>query len=108
MMKVFHEDIDIEYYTKIGVIKEHFPVHDSFRHEIEKSWNKYRRKLFFGFITGRYLKYMQPLNFIANYYGEKMGFYFAWLVFYTSWLMIPALPGIGFFIYQMVLYQQTT
>jgi hypothetical protein len=46
---------------------------------------------------------MQPLNFIANYYGEKMGFYFAWLSFYTSWLLIPAIPGVVLFIYQMVI-----
>jgi hypothetical protein len=32
-----------------------------------------------------------------------MGFYFAWLMFYTSWLMIPAIPGIILFIYQMII-----
>ena len=37
-----------------------------------------------------------------------MSFYFAWLLFYTSWLMLPALPGIALFIYQMVnLYDQS-
>jgi hypothetical protein len=45
---------------------------------------------------------MQPINFIANYYGEKQGFYFAWLMFYTSWLMVPAIPGIVLFIYQII------
>lgn len=44
---------------------------------------------------------MQPLNFIANYYGEKMAFYFGFQIFYTSWLVIPAVPGIALFIYQM-------
>lgn len=66
------------------------------------SWKENRTKLFFGMVTGDYIPYMEPLNFIANYYGEKMAFYFAWLLFYTSWLMIPALPGIALFIYQMV------
>lgn len=46
---------------------------------------------------------MQPLNFIANYYGENMAFYFAWLHFYTSWLLIIAVPGLILFIYQMYL-----
>lgn len=32
-----------------------------------------------------------------------MGFYFAWLSFYTSMLLIPAIPGIALFIYQMTL-----
>ena len=44
---------------------------------------------------------MQPLNFIASYYGEKVAFYYAWLMFYTSWLLIPAIPGVILFIYQM-------
>ena len=54
-----------------------------------------------GFITGNYEKYMQPLNFIANYYGEKMAFYYAWLTFYTTWLIIPAVPGVALFAYQL-------
>lgn len=58
-------------------------------------------KLMIGFITGRYIKYMQPLNFIANYYGEKMAFFYAWLTFYTSWLFVAAIPGLALFIYQM-------
>ena len=27
---------------------------------------------------------MQPLNVIKDYYGEQMGFYFAWLIHYTG------------------------
>ena len=30
-----------------------------------------------------------------------MGMYYAWLMFYTSWLMVPALPGVALFLYQM-------
>ena len=36
---------------------------------------------------------MQPLNFIKDYYGEKFGFYFAWLIHYTGWLIPIALIG---------------
>jgi hypothetical protein len=86
-------------YKKIGIIVEHFPLHDAFKNQIFDSWAKYRLKLSIGFITGNYIKYMQPLNFIANYYGEKTGFYFAWLTFYTAWLAIPAVPGLALFIY---------
>jgi len=45
---------------------------------------------------------MQPLNFIANYYGEKFGFYFTWLVNYTAWLLPLALVGLLFFMFQIV------
>lgn len=90
-------------YKKVGVIVDHFPLHDEFKNTIMESWKEYRTKLFFGFLTGNYIQYMQPLNYIANYYGEKMGFYFAWLIFYTAWLVIPAIFGFPLFVYQMIL-----
>ena len=40
----------------------------------------------------------QPLNAITEYLGEKLGFYFAWLGFYTSSLMLPAIFGLIAFI----------
>ncbi|CDW85080.1 anoctamin-like protein [Stylonychia lemnae] len=103
MMKIFEQEIDVDYYKKAGVIIDHFPLHDAFKNTIDESWRQYRFALFFGFITGRYKHYMQPLHFIARYYGEKMGFYFAYLLFYTSWLIIPAIPGLALFIYQMII-----
>lgn len=54
-------------------------------------------------LTGNYQKHMQPLNLIASYYGEKTAFYFAFLTFFTSWLLIPAVPGAALFAYQMAL-----
>jgi hypothetical protein len=50
---------------------------------------------------GNIENYTQPLTFIASYYGEKYGFYFAWLVNYTSFLLIPSILGLGFFIAQI-------
>jgi hypothetical protein len=88
-------------YVNIGVVVEHFALHDKYRYQIKESFVRYRFRLFFFFITHHYIKYMQPLNFIANYYGEKMGFYFAFLYFYTSSLMLPAIPGTILFIYQI-------
>ena len=42
-----------------------------------------------------------PLDRIAAYYGETMAFYFAWLEFYTQWLIVPALAGMGLFAFQL-------
>jgi len=55
-----------------------------------------------GFVTGSWMKSIQPLNFIAEYYGEKMGFYFAWLIHYTAWLFILAIFGVIAFMIQTI------
>lgn len=38
----------------------------------------------------------KPLDIraIRNYYGERIGMYFAWLEFYAKWLVFPSLLGI--------------
>ncbi|CAH8451474.1 unnamed protein product [Schistosoma turkestanicum] len=44
----------------------------------------------------------QPVDHIRVYFGEKIGFYFAWLGLYTAWLLPAALVGIFVFIYGLV------
>ncbi|XP_078065325.1 anoctamin-7-like isoform X2 [Mustelus asterias] len=41
---------------------------------------------------GRWYKY-QPLDHIRDYFGEKIAFYFAWIGFYTGWLLPAAVVG---------------
>lgn len=41
----------------------------------------------------------QPLDYIKDYFGVKIGLYFAWLGYYTYMLLLAALVGIGCFIY---------
>ena len=55
-----------------------------------RSWKRFYSKLL-----------SQPLDRIAAYFGEMVGFYFAWLEFYTHWLVLPAIAGTGLFIVQM-------
>jgi hypothetical protein len=43
----------------------------------------------------------QPLDRIAAYFGETVAFYFAWLEFYTQWLVFPAVIGTGLFVAQV-------
>uniref|UniRef100_A0A665X608 Anoctamin n=1 Tax=Echeneis naucrates TaxID=173247 RepID=A0A665X608_ECHNA len=40
----------------------------------------------------RWFKY-QPLDHIREYFGEKIALYFAWLGFYTAWLLPAAVVG---------------
>jgi len=84
ILKTLEEHMDIDYMVKSRVIVDHFPMHHPDRHVIMESWMKYRLKLAMGFIFTGFEDKMQPINFIAEYYGEKYGFYFAWLVHYTG------------------------
>jgi hypothetical protein len=43
----------------------------------------------------------QPLDDIAQYFGEGVAFYFAFVEFYTRWLVLPALLGSLVFAYQV-------
>lgn len=42
----------------------------------------------------------QPLDRIAAYFGETVAFYFAWLEYYTHWLIVPSVAGVLLFLYQ--------
>jgi hypothetical protein len=91
-----------------------FPLHDgefdpdfnddvlSDRNLLWQHWSRF----------GKWYKH-QPLDKIRGYFGEKIGnlcssaylklmpvgFYFAWLGFYTTWLVIPAIIGFIVFFY---------
>lgn len=43
----------------------------------------------------------QPLDNIAEYYGEGVAFYFAFFSFYTRWLVIPSIVGLVVFCFQL-------
>ena len=75
------------------MITDHFPMHNE-REEILKAWNKHGLRFSVGMVTNDFEKHMLPMNYIRDYYGEKIAFYFCWIVHYTGWLMIPAVTGI--------------
>lgn len=93
-MRSFKEEFDLDDLIEAGVLVEHFPLHSKDRFQVQKSWDDKGHKLIRGFLFGNWEKYMQPLNFIADYYGEKYAFYFAWLIHYTAWLIIPSVLGV--------------
>eukprot|EP00163_Fabomonas_tropica_P023978 TRINITY_DN4151_c1_g1_i7.p1 TRINITY_DN4151_c1_g1~~TRINITY_DN4151_c1_g1_i7.p1 ORF type:complete len:860 (-),score=163.98 TRINITY_DN4151_c1_g1_i7:135-2714(-) len=91
--KEIHHD-DKEYLTlshavKKKVVSKIFPLHeDLVRKQLLEAWAKNWRK--------------QPLTKIRNYFGGQVAFYFAWLGFYTTWLIVPSVLGLALFIVQML------
>lgn len=43
----------------------------------------------------------QPLDEIRDYFGEKIGLYFAWLGSYTAWLLLPSIVGLCVFVFNL-------
>eukprot|EP00485_Elphidium_margaritaceum_P006485 CAMPEP_0202685776 /NCGR_PEP_ID=MMETSP1385-20130828/1612_1 /ASSEMBLY_ACC=CAM_ASM_000861 /TAXON_ID=933848 /ORGANISM="Elphidium margaritaceum" /LENGTH=949 /DNA_ID=CAMNT_0049340211 /DNA_START=108 /DNA_END=2957 /DNA_ORIENTATION=+ len=43
-----------------------------------------------------------PLEELRDYFGEPVGFYFAFLQFYMRWLISPTIVGIIFFVWQTI------
>jgi len=56
---------------------------------------------------GNWYKY-QPLDHIRDYFGEKIAIYFAWLGFYTGWLLPASLVGLGVFLYGIFTLDQNS
>lgn len=59
-----------------------FPLHDhTERQELVETWVKK-------------WKDRQPIDLIHRYFGEEIGFYFAFLGVYTHWLVLPTVLGV--------------
>ncbi|KAM6258925.1 LOW QUALITY PROTEIN: anoctamin-7 [Spheniscus humboldti] len=65
--------------------------------ELAASSLSQRQVLFRWASWGKWSKY-QPLDHVRKYFGEKVAFYFAWLGFYTGWLLPAAVVGTVMFI----------
>ena len=96
VVETLQKELEFDYLMESGVILEHFPVHMPERRQINAAWVDYKYRLVWGMISGGFLDNMQPLNVIKDYYGEKLAFYFAWLIHYTGWLIPPMIIGLVF------------
>ena len=50
----------------------------------------------------------KELSAIKNYFGEKTGFYYAFISFYTNWLITPAILSFALTVYQNTIEVDTT
>lgn len=96
-------EIGIERLLEEGVYTAAFPLHDGPyekpKHTILPEDLNPRQVLFeYWARWGCWYKY-QPLDHIRDYFGEKIGIYFAWIGFYTAWLLPASVVGVLVFLY---------
>ena len=65
-----------------------------------KCYSSFSLHNFCDFVTCGWML-RQPLDAIGEYFGETVGFYFAFLEFYTTWLLLPSIAGIVLFCFQV-------
>merc|ERR550532_2881407 len=96
-------EVGIERMVEEGAYSAAFPLHDGpFEHPgpgTPPSQLNTRQILYeYWARWGKWYKY-QPLDHIREYFGERIAIYFAWLGFYTGWLLPAALVGLVVFLY---------
>ncbi|CAK6448411.1 unnamed protein product [Pipistrellus nathusii] len=87
----------IEQLLSQGAFRAAFPLHEGpFTTPPEGLWapGLNQRQVLFQYWArwGKWHKY-QPLDHVRRYFGEKVALYFAWLGFYTGWLLPAAVVG---------------
>ncbi|ESO82539.1 hypothetical protein LOTGIDRAFT_134438, partial [Lottia gigantea] len=96
-------EVGIERLLEENVITAAYCLHDGGytlpTHYVDQTTLNKRQVLYqYWARWGVWYKY-QPLDHIREYFGEKIGIYFAWLGFYTAWLLPAAIVGLLVFIY---------
>ncbi|XP_040049243.2 anoctamin-7 isoform X2 [Gasterosteus aculeatus] len=90
-------EVGVDRLVNEGVYTAAFPLHEGPfqlpKHEIRPDELNQRQILYHYWARWwKWYKY-QPLDHIREYFGEKIALYFAWLGFYTAWLLPAAVVG---------------
>ncbi|XP_014210857.1 anoctamin-5 [Copidosoma floridanum] len=75
-----------------------YPLHDG----TLKTPDSMRYLLYTEWASIRKIFHYQPLDYIKEYFGVKIGLYFAWLGFYTHMLLFASIVGLLCFMYSLL------
>ncbi|XP_044277100.1 anoctamin-7-like [Varanus komodoensis] len=105
-----HAEIGIDRLLNEGVYSAAFPLHEGPfelpNYEVLDDVLNPRQILFRFWAQWRCWYKYQPLDHIREYFGEKVAIYFAWLGFYTAWLLPAA--AVGTFVFLAGLFTMGT
>lgn len=90
-------------YKENKVLIDYFPLHTSFRDEIWRDTKLFN--IFFNWFIFARIEKLLPLFMLSSYFGERIGMYFAWLTFYTTWLLYISVPGLFLALCQLFTFQ---
>jgi hypothetical protein len=88
------------------VVYEHFIPHNSKKYEIIESLNKKTKTLIWSMLTvfsDSFLDHMEPINLVADYFGEKYALYLTFMYHHLGWLIIPGVAGTVLSLFQVYL-----
>ncbi|CAD8171725.1 unnamed protein product [Paramecium pentaurelia] len=102
LLTLLYDEFDIEQFISDGLLLEQFPVHDEEEKElIIKFWKNERINILFEPFQ---LKKSRSRTFsaLSSYFGPEIGFFFVFLCFFSTWLFLPAVPGLVLGIYSFI------
>ena len=104
MLSIFEQEFNVETLIDGGVVFDHFMPHTSKKHDIMESLQKHGFKLMLNMISmsESFLQHFEPINLIADYYGEKYALFLAFFFHHVGWMLIPAVFGTILTVYHIV------
>lgn len=104
VMDIIQKNVHLKKHVTKGNLKAIFPLHDaSGCKNIMRNWvyTDERRRVFQPFVGNSLRQFLfekrthqyEMLWPLLTYFGEKHAFYYAFVVFYSVWLLLIAVPG---------------
>lgn len=79
-----------------------FPLHTKFKDHVDQEFKGKYLKTIIGWFLVQDIYKLTTVFSIGSYFGEKWGLYYAWMTFYTAWLLYLTIIGIGFSLVQII------
>lgn len=95
-------DLGIDKLVSDGVFQASYPLHEPSTRQQGTSEVNIRILLTNEWASLKKIMKAQPLDYVRLYFGESIAMYFAWLGFYTRWLIPVAIFGLLVFLFAAI------